>query len=309
MVDERRKEQRLLEVSSPIVLPPRRCPTAREYFEAWITQEPKWPSSAVGGAYTRFTMPEYKQRPDAMSLQAWHGAPIAAILHAFRAVLGNLTPPEFVEPSVRKQLRSLQELYERRPGGSPEDGPSNEAGARPLPNPRASAPALGSSTPSLPQTPPPQSSYSARDALADQVKMHVHNAQAQSKTSAQAVSPTFLDQNLVATEALREQSSGKRCRYSSVSLPQHQPRRSPPSPTPALTRKASTESQHASPNLQLHRPKTHHEGGEKEVNETTTDPFSHVFRYHWKWGPQSSTQEKVERFLGLSHDDTTNIGT
>jgi hypothetical protein len=48
-------------------------------------------------------MPEYKQRPDAMHLLAWHGAPMAAILHAFRAILGILTPPEF---RLRRALRS-----------------------------------------------------------------------------------------------------------------------------------------------------------------------------------------------------------
>lgn len=69
-------------------------------------------------------MPEYKQRPDAMHLLAWHGAPKAAILHAFRAIVGNLTPPEFVAPSVKKQLQSLRELYERRPKTGPGGGKS-----------------------------------------------------------------------------------------------------------------------------------------------------------------------------------------
>jgi hypothetical protein len=59
-------------------------PTAGEYIEAWITKEPKWLSFALGGTYTRFTMPDYKQRLDAMRLQAWHSAqpldPIGIVL-------------------------------------------------------------------------------------------------------------------------------------------------------------------------------------------------------------------------------------
>ena len=311
IVDECQKEQQLHNVPSPIVLPPpRRCPTAGEYLEAWFIKEPKWPSSALGGAYTRFTMPDYKQRPDAMRLQAWHGAPIAAILHAFRAVLGNLTPPEFVAPRIKKQLRKLQELYERRPETSPEDDPSINLGELPLPNIGTSAPAhapslaLGSSMPSLP---PPQASFSTRDPLTDQVEMQVHNTRQRPTKSAQAVSPTLLDQTLVAIEVLLEQPSKKRRRSSSsASLPLQRRRRSPPPPTPALTRETSTVSQHASPGLQPHLPVTHNKGGE-EGNETREDPFSHVFRYHWNWGPQSSTQEKVERFLSLSHGENTHL--
>jgi hypothetical protein len=317
IVDERQQEQQQHQLHNvppptPLPLPPRRCPTAGEYLEAWIAKEPKWPSSALGGAYTRFTMPDYKQRPDAMHPQAWHGAPMAAILHAFRAVLGNLTPPEFVAPSIKKQLRILQELYERRPETGPRDDTSVNLGELPLPNTHASASAHAPSFalgPNMPSLPPPQSSSFTRDPLGDQVEMQAHDAQQRPTESAQAISPTILDQTVIAIEASSEQPSKKRRRTSSspASLPQHRPRRrSLPPPTPALTREASTISRHASPGLRPHLPVTHKNGGE-EGKETREDPFNYVFRYNWKWGPQSSTQEKVERFLSLSHEEDTHL--
>lgn len=230
-------------------------------------------------------MPDYKQRPDAMRLQAWHGAPIATILHAFRAVLGNLTPPEFVALSIKKQLRKLQELYERRPETGPRDEPSINLGELPLPNTRASASAYAPSLalgPNMPSLPPPQSSSSTRDPLADQVKMQARDAQQQPTESTQAVSSTILDQTVVVIEASLEQPSKKRRRTfsSSASLPQHRPRRrSPPPPTSALTCEASTVSQHALPGRQPHLPVTHNKEGE-EGKEMREDPFSYVFRYN-----------------------------
>ena len=114
IVDECKMELQLHPVPPSIVLPPRCCPTVEEYFEAWIIKEPKWPSSALGGVYTRFTMPGCYRKPGAMRLQAWHGTPVAAILRAFRAVLGNIPQPEFIAPSIKQQLQRLQALYERR---------------------------------------------------------------------------------------------------------------------------------------------------------------------------------------------------
>ncbi len=234
-------------------------------------------------------------------MQAWHGAPMAAILHAFRAVLGNITPPEFVTPSIKEQLRKLQELYERRLETGPGDDPSINLGELPLPNTRASASANAPNLapgPSMRSLPPPQSFSSTRDPLADQVEIQAHDAQRRPTESAPALSPTILAQTVVAKEASLEQSSKKRRRTSSsASLLQHR-RRSRPPPSPALTREASTVSQYASPGLQPHLSVTHNKGEEGE--ETGEDPFSHVFRYDWKWGPQISTREKVERFLSRS---------
>ena len=244
-------------------------------------------------------MPEYKQRPDVMHLQAWHGAPIAAILHAFRAILGNLTPHEFVAPSIKKQLRKLHELYERRPETDPEGDTSINSIELSLSNTRAPASAhaprliLG---PTMPSLPPPQSSSSTRDHSVKQGEMQAHDAQKYSTKSAHV---------LVTTEASSENPFKKRRRISSsASLPQHeQRRRSPPPPTPALTCKASTTSQHASPDFQPCLSVTHNNG---EVGkDTREDPFDYVLRYDWKWGPQSSTQEKVERFLRLSQERDT----
>ena len=301
IVDERHKERQQwhdVPPSTSLPPPPRRCPTAQEYLRAWIVNEPKWPSSALGGAYTRFTMPDYKQRPDVMLLQAWHGAPMAAVLHAFRAILGNLTPPEFVAPSIKKQLQTLQELYERRLETCPGAETSVNLGELSLPNTRASAstqlPNLGLG-PDMPSLPPPQSLFSMPDPSAKQAEMQAQDAKRRRTESAEA---------LVATKALSEQPCKKRRRMSSsASLPQHELRRKSPSPpTPALTCKASTISRHASPGLQPHRP-VNHNNGRKARKETREDPFSYVFRYDWRWGPQSSTQEKVERFLGLSKNE------
>lgn len=298
--------------STPLTPPLRRCPTAGEYLEAWIIKEPKWPSSALGGAYTRFTMPDYKQRPEAMHLQSWHGAPMAAILHAFRAVLGNLTPPEFVAPNIKKQLRQLQELYERPLKTGPSNVTSVNAGELSLLNTHTSAsaytpnPTLG---PDIPLLPPPRSCSPFRDPSADQVEMQAHDAQQRSPESTQAVSATIRDQEVTAMDASLKQPSAKRRRTSSSSpsLRRHRLRQTlPPSPTPALTRKASTISQHASSGLQPHMSMTYHNGGE-EGKEKKEDPFSNVFRYNWRWGPQSSTQEKVERFLRLSDKEDTNL--
>ena len=312
IVDESQKEQQRLHNVPPLAVlpPPRRCPTAQEYLEAWIIKEPDWPSSAIGGAYTRFTMPDYKQRPGTMRVQAWHGAPIAAILHACRAVLGGIMPPEFVAPSIKKQLRKLQELYERRPQTGPGDNPSINLGELSLPDTYTAASEhipshiLGSNTPSLP---PPQPSNSTRDPLADQAAMQAHDAQQRSAKSLQAVSPTILDQTIIPIEASSEQPSKKRRRTSSSSafLPQHRRGRRPP-PTPELTREASTASQYASPGLYPHLPVIAKKGRE-EGKETREDPFSYVFRYHWKWGPDSSAQEKADRFLSLSQKEDTHL--
>ncbi|MCJ1259196.1 hypothetical protein MMC24_007032 [Lignoscripta atroalba] len=315
IVDERYLEQQQLQIVPPplpLPPPPRRCPTAGEYLEAWVSKEPKWPSSALGGAYSRFTMPRYRQRPDTMHLQAWHGAPLAAIIHAFRAVLGNLTPPEFVAPSIKKQLRKLQDLYERRPETGHGGDTSINLEERFVANTRTPASANAPSLtlgPNMPSLPPAQLSSSSRDPLTEQVEMQEHDTQQQPTEFAEAVSPTILDQPVVAIEASSEQPIKKRRRTSSspASLPQHRARgRSPPPPTPALTRKASTNSPHASPGLQPHLPVTHNVGGEVG-GEPGEDPFSHVFRYNWQWGPQSSTQEKVERFLSLSPEEDTHL--
>ena len=125
--------------SDPLLPPRRQCPTAGDYLDAWVVKEPRWPLCALGGAYTRYTMPNFEQRPNNTRLQAWHGAPIAAILHAVRAVLGNLTPPEFVPPRVKKQLRELHSLYERDLEIDPVGNKSASLRGLSVPHTRASA--------------------------------------------------------------------------------------------------------------------------------------------------------------------------
>ena len=46
--------------------------------KAYITKDLKWPKEAIGGAYSQPSIPE--TTPSPTRVQAWHGAPMAAIL-------------------------------------------------------------------------------------------------------------------------------------------------------------------------------------------------------------------------------------
>ena len=132
--DFRKREEKTK--NNPSMEPePRTCPNASQYHAACIEKNPTWPKAAIGGVYYQYWMPGTPPSPTRD--QAWHGAPIAAILHATRAVNGRVSPPEFVPAEVKKQLRHLQALYEREIDLNQRGLTSESSGGVELVNPAA----------------------------------------------------------------------------------------------------------------------------------------------------------------------------
>jgi len=210
-------------------LPSRRCPTAADYLSAYVAKAPAWPSEAVGGPYSRYTIPGYPLRPKTQQQsQAWQGAPMAAIFHAFRAVLGNVTSADFVPASVWSQLRQLQDLYKRplvplRTG--PEDGAAHQGEEEELHLPDtgtgSQAGRLEQSLTQAPSSPlPNQSSSAPRQSAVDQlVEVQAQDVQAW------PIQKITEQQQALDSTALSElkQSSRKRRRNSLPSFSRQEP--------------------------------------------------------------------------------------
>ena len=140
-----RQRQEQIE-KNPSLKPARTCPDASLYLKECIAQDQTWPSNAVGGVYTQYWMPILAAPRE--RYQAWHGAPMAAILHAIRAINGRISPPSFVPVDVKKQLRHLQMLYEREIVPNQRGPTSDSSEGVELPNPAAPNPSPPAGQPS-----------------------------------------------------------------------------------------------------------------------------------------------------------------
>ena len=220
--DFRRRQEAL--ANDPESLQPRRkSPSADDYLAKTWKDDPDWPQRAIGGAYHLYDMPAIQPKLHEPKC-AWHGAPIAPILHAIRAINGPVSPSGFIPPDIKGKLRFLQELYERDleiPGDVRSRGSKETNSINVDTSGSASAIASASSPPVL---------------------------QCQARSRSQG------------------------------------------SPTSISISKDLTSSRPGSPRAQSHLSVTHN-------NEKGKKDYSHVLVYTFEWGPQSTTDEKIQKIL------------